>query len=163
VGTALVQPQVLTWLSEAAAPFFSNISLRDVEQIAATNTVEQLRTREEKIHMTPAELAALFGGSITPTAQLGLLLIPVFDLSLQDSRLVQADSEDVMTLLRECYVSLRSKSEGFLLHFFDLSDALLEQRLAAMLGRHLPEVATYEMHQNHRTNERTAELIAGLL
>jgi hypothetical protein len=35
--------------------------------------------------------------------------------------------------------------------------------LAAALGRHLPDVASYEVHQNHRTNERTAELVAGLL
>ena len=163
VGTAIVQPQVLTWLAEAPAPFFTNISPQDVQQIAATNTPEQLRTRAEKIHMTPAELAALFGGSITPTASLGLLLTPVFDLSLEDSRLVRTEPEEAIRLLTECYVSLLSKWEGFLLHFFDLTDALLQERLAAALGRHLPDVASYEVHQNHRTNERTAELVAGLL
>ena len=163
VGTAIVQPQVLAWLTEATAPFFPNISPEDVLHIAATNTPEQLRTRDEKIHMTPAELVALFRGSITPTAPLGLLLIPVFDLSVGDSRLLRADPEEATRLLRECYVSLLSKGEGFLCHFFDLSDAVLEQRLAALLGRHLPEVAAFAVHQNHRTNERTAELIAGLL
>jgi hypothetical protein len=163
VGTAVVQPRVLTWLTEATAPFFPNISTQDVQHIAATNTPAQLRTRGEKIHMTPAELAALFRGSITPTAPLGLVLIPVFDLSLEDTRLVRAEREEAIGLLTECYVSLLSKGEGFLLHFFDLSDALLEERLAAMLGRHLPEVATYEVHQSHRTNERTAELVEGLL
>jgi len=35
--------------------------------------------------------------------------------------------------------------------------------LAAALGRHLPDVASYEVYQNHRTNERTAELVEGLL
>jgi hypothetical protein len=163
VGTAIVQPQVLTWLTEATAPFFPNISPHDVQHIAATSTPEQLRTRDEKIHLTPAELAALFGGSITPTAPLGLLLAPVFDLSLEDTRLVRAEPEEAIRLLTECYVSLLSKWEGFLLHFFDLTDALLEERLAAALGRHLPDVASYEVHQNHRTNERTAELVAGLL
>jgi hypothetical protein len=163
VGTAIVQPQVLTWLTEATAPFFPNIGLDDVQQIAATNTPEQLRTRKEKIHMTPAELAALFGGSITPAAPLGLLLTPVFDLSLEDSRLVRTEPEEAIRLLTECYVSLLSKWEGFLLHFFDLTDARLEERLATALGRHLPGVPGYEVHQNHRTNERTAELVAGLL
>jgi hypothetical protein len=163
VGTAIVQPQVLTWLTEATAPFFPNLSLDEVQHIAATNTPEQLRTRDEKIHLTPAELATLFGGSITPVAPLSLLLIPVFDLSVQDSRLVRAEPDRAISLLRDCYVHLLSKGEGFLLHFFDLGDALLEERLAALLRTHLPEVASYEVHQNHRTNERTAELVADLL
>jgi hypothetical protein len=163
VGTAIVQPHVLAWLTEATAPFFPNISSQDVLHIAATNTPQQLRTRDEKIHMTPAELIALFRGSITLTAPLGLLLIPVFDLSVEDTRLVPAEPDAAMRLLMECYVSLPSKGEGFLCHFFDLGDALLEQRLAALLTKHLPDVATYVVHQNHRTNERTAELIAGLL
>jgi hypothetical protein len=163
VGTAIVQPQVLTWLTDATSPFFPNISPQEVGHIAATNTPEQLRTRDEKIHMTPAELAALFGGAISPTAPLGLLLLPVFDLSVHDSRLVRVEPDDAIRQLRECYVSLLSKGEGFLLHFFDLSDALLEQRLATLLRTHLPEVAAYSVHQNHRTNERTAELVADLL
>jgi hypothetical protein len=163
VGTAVVQPQVLTWLSEETAPFFPNLSLDEVQHIAATNTPEQLRTRDEKIHLTPADLAALFGGSIAPIAPLDLLLIPVFDLSVQDSRLVRTGPDRAISLLTDCYVNLLSKGEGFLLHFFDLRDALLEERLAALLRRHLPEVASYEVHQNHRTNERTAELVAGLL
>jgi len=163
VGTAIVQPQVLTWLTEATAPFFPNISLHDVQHIAATSTPEQLRTRDEKIHLTPAELVALFGASLTPCAPLGLLLAPVFDLSLEDTRLVRTEPGEAIKLLTECYVSLLSKWEGFLLHFFDLTDALLEERLAAALGRHMPDVASYEVRQNHRTNERTAELVAGLL
>ena len=163
VGTALVQPRVLTWLAEATSPFFPNIGPEAVQHIAATSTPEQLRTGDEKIHLTPAELAALFGGSITPAAPLGLLLSPVFDPELEDTRLVRMDPEEAIRLLTGCYVGLLSKWEGFLLHFFDLSDALLEQRLAALLGRHLPEVASYEVRQNHRTNERTAELISGLL
>lgn len=163
VGTAVVQPQVLTWLTEATTPFFPNLSLEEVQHIAATNTPEQLRTRDEKIHLTPAELAALFGGSITRIAPLELLLIPVFDLSVQDSRLVRQERDQAISMLSDCYVSLLSKGEGFLLHFFDLSDAVLEQRLGAAIGRHLPELASYEVHQNHRTNERTAELVAGLL
>jgi hypothetical protein len=163
VGTAIVQPRVLTWLDTATAPFFPNLTLDEVQQIAATNSPEQLRTRGEKIHLTPAELAALFGGAITTTAPLGLLLTPVFDLSLEDSRLVRTEPEKAIRLLTECYVSLSSKWEGFLQHFFDLSDAVLEQRLAALLRTHLPELACYEVHQNHLTNERTAELVAGLL
>ncbi len=163
VGTAIVQPQVLAWLAEAEAPFFPNISLDEVQQIAATNTPEQLRTRDEKLHMTPAELAGLFRRSITPRAPLDLLLIPFFDLCLEDSQLRPADREEATGLLRESYVSLLSKGEGFLQHFFDLSDAVLEQRLAALLRTHLPELACYEVHQNHRTNERTADLVAELL
>lgn len=163
VGTAMAQPQVLTWLAEATSPFFPNIGPDDVGHIAATSTPEQLRTRGEKIHLTPAELAVLFGGVITPAAPLGLLLIPVFDLSLEDTRLVRAAPEEAGRLLTACYDSLLSKWEGFLLHFFDLTDTLLEARLAAALGRHLPDVASYEVHQNHRTNERTAELVADLL
>lgn len=163
VGTAIVQPQVLTWLTDATAPFFPNISPQDVAHIVATNTPEELRTRDEKIHLTPAELSTLFGRSITPTAPLGLLLIPDFDLSVPDARLVPAEPDQAITLLMECYVSLVSKGEGFLRHFFDLSDALLEQRLAELLRTYLPEVASYEVHQNHTTNERTAELVADLL
>ena len=163
VGTAIVQPQVLTWLAEAPAPFFPNISPQDVQQIAATNTPEQLRTRAEKIHMTPAELAALFGGSITPTAPLGLLLTPVFDLSLEDSRLVRTEPEEAIRLLTECYVSLLSKWEGFLQHFFDLDDTRLEQRLAALLDTYLPGVPAFEVHQSHRTNEQTAQLLSSLV
>ena len=63
----------------------------------------------------------------------------------------------------DSYTGLLSKGEGFLLHFFDLSDALLEERLATLLAEHLPAVDAHEVHQDHRTNEQTAELVAGLL
>jgi hypothetical protein len=163
VGSAIVQPQVLTWLVEATSPFFPHLSAEEVLHIAATNTPEQLRTRGEKIHLTPAELTRLFGGSITRTAPLGLVLIPVFDLNVEESRLTPTEPEQAIQQLMTCYVGLSSKGEDFLLHFFDLSDALLEQRLATLLGKHLPEVVAYDVHQNHRTNQRTAELVADLL
>jgi hypothetical protein len=138
VGSAIAQPQVLHWLAEATASFFPNISREGVQHVAATNTPEQLRTRTEKIHMTPAELATLFGGFITPTAPLGLLLIPVFDLDIEETRLVRAEPEQAIRMLMNCYAGLLSKGEGFLLHFFDISDARLEERLATLLGKHLP-------------------------
>jgi len=163
VGSAIAQPRLLDWLAGATSPFFPHISPEEVHDIAATNTPEQLRTRREKLHLIPAELAALFGGSITPTAPLGLLLIPVFDLGIEGARLVPVEPEQAIGTLAKCYVSVSSKGEGFLLHFIDLSDALLEERLATLLGNHLPDVPTYEVHQNHRTNEQTAELVAGLL
>ena len=163
VGSAVAQPRVLDWLSESTDSFFPHMSREEVEEIAATNTPEQLRTRGEKIHLTPAELARLFGRTITLTAPLGLVLIPVYDPHLEHSRLVPAGPDEVLGLLRKCYVSLQSKSEGFLLHLFDLSDAVLEARLTRMLTDHLPEVPSAEIHQSHRTNEQTAELVAGLL
>ena len=163
VGTAVTQPRVLTWLAEATDPFFPNISRDDAEHIAATNTPEQLRTRTEKILLTPAELTGLFGRSITPTAPLGLLLIPVFDLAVGETRLARARPAEVNRMLTEGYVSLLSKGEGFLRHFVALSDAVLEQRLATLLDTYVPSLAAYEVHQNHRTNEQTAELVAGLL
>jgi hypothetical protein len=163
IGSAIAQPQVLDWLVEATTPFFPHISPEAVQHVAATNTPEQLRTRAEKIHMTPAELTALFGGSITSTAPLGLLLIPVFDLTVEETRLVPAEPEQAIEMLMTSYVGLLSKGEGFLMHFFDLSDALLEQRLATLLGKHLPQVAAYVVHQNHATNQQTADLVAGLL
>jgi hypothetical protein len=163
VGSAIAQPQVLHWLAEVTDPFFPHISPEEVQHVAATNTPEQLRTRPEKIHMTPAELATLFGVSITPTAPLGLLLIPVFDLEVEETRLVRAEPEQAIGMLMNCYAGLLGKGEGFLLHFFDLSDALLEERLATLLGKHLPRVGAYVVQQNHRTNERTADLVGGLL
>jgi hypothetical protein len=163
VGSAIVQPPVLDWLAAAGPHFFPHLTPDEVEHIAATNSPEQLRTRPEKIHMTPGELAALFGGAITRTAPLGLLLIPVFELDAQESRLVPAGPEQAMRLLESCYVSLLSKWEGFLQHFFDLDDALLEQRLAALLDTYLPGLPAYEVHQSHRTNEQTADLVARLL
>lgn len=163
IGSAIAQPQVLDWLVEATTPFFPHISADEVRHVAATNTPEQLRTRAEKIHLTPAELARLFGGSITPTAPLGILLIPVFDLTVEETRLVPADPEQAIEMLTTSYAGLLSKGEGFLLHFFDLSDAVLEERLAALLGKHLPQVPAYVVHQNHRTNQQTADLVAGLL
>jgi hypothetical protein len=163
VGSAIAQPQVLDWIAEAVDPFFPHLSAKEVQYIAATNTPEQLRTRPEKIHLTPAELAALFGGSITPAAPLGLLLIPAFDLDVDESLLAPLAPEQAIAMLANCYVSLLEKGEGFLLHFFGLSDAALEERLAALLAKHLPEVAAFEVRQNHLTNEHTAELVAGLL
>ena len=41
-------------------------------------------------------------------------------------------------MMAECYAGLMSKGEGFLLHFFDLSDAVLTDRLEGLLSRHLP-------------------------
>ena len=163
VGSAVGHPQLLNWLSDATAPFFPHISREEVRHIADTNTPEQLRTRGEKIHLTPTELAELFGGSITPAAPLGLVLIPVFDLSVEESRLSRTEPEQAIRMLRECYAGLLSKGEGFLQHFFDLDDALLEERLATLLDKHLPETKTYEVLQNHRTNEQTADLVAELL
>jgi hypothetical protein len=163
VGSAIVHPPLLNWLSETTTPFFPHISPEEVQHIATTNTPAQLRTREEKIHMIPAELATLFRRSIAPSAPLGLLLIPVFDLSVGEARLIRVGPEQAIRMLMKCYAGLLSKGEGFLLHFFNLDDALLEERLATLLGRHLPEVEAYEVHQNHRTNEQTADLVAGLL
>ena len=60
VGSAIAQPKVLTWITEQATPFFPNIGADQVRHIAETNTPEQLRTRPEKIHLLPAELADLF-------------------------------------------------------------------------------------------------------
>jgi hypothetical protein len=163
VGSAVVQPRVMNWLSEPTAHFFPHLSAEEVQHIAGTNTPAQLRTRKEKIHMIPAELVGLFGGSISVTAPLGLLLIPVFDLSLAEARLVRVEPEQAIPMLMDCYVGLLSKGEGFLLDFFDLDDAQLRERLAALLATYLPEVGIYEVHQNHRTNEQAAELVAGLL
>jgi hypothetical protein len=163
IGSAIVQPRLLTWLEEAAASFFPRISPETVRHIAATNTPEQLRHRGEKILMLPTELANLFGRSITPTAPLGLLLIPVFDLNIEGARLDALEPEQASEMLLSCYVSILSKGEGFLLHFFDLSDALIKERLAGLLADHLPEVASYAVHQNHMTNEQTAKLVEALL
>jgi hypothetical protein len=90
-------------------------------------------------------------------------LIPIFDPAIEKARLVRTDPAEAVSGLMQCYASILGKGEGYLLHFFDLSDALIEERLAVLLGSRLPEVATYEVHQNHRTNEQTARLVAGIL
>jgi hypothetical protein len=163
VGSAIAQPQVLEWLARPADSFFPHLSAPDVRHIAATNTPEQLRTRKEKVHMIPAELAGLFGRRITPTAPLGLLLIPVFDPDSEAARLDRAEPEQAARMLGDAYVSLHSKGEDFLLDFFDLSDGPLRDRLGALLGKHLPGIPAYELHQSHRTNPQAAELVADLL
>jgi hypothetical protein len=163
VGSVVVQPRLLDWLAREEASFFPHLAADEVQRIAETNTPEQLRNRKEKIPLLPTELAGLFGGSIVPTAPLGLILLPVFDPDLQESRLVRVEPDQAIAELRKCYVSLLSKAEGFLLAFFDLHDAVLEQRLAVLLDEHLPGVAAYEVHQSHTTNEQTADLVAGLL
>jgi hypothetical protein len=163
VGSVVVQPRLLDWLAREEAPFFPHLPLHEVQRIAGTSTPEQLRERKEKIPLLPTELAGLFGRSILPTAPLGLLLMPVFDPGLDESRLVRVEPDQAIAVLRKSYVSLLSKAEGFLLTFFDLHDALLEQRLADLLDEHLPGMAAYEVHQSHTTNEQTAELVEALL
>jgi hypothetical protein len=163
VGSAIVQPRVLDWLGDPGPHFFPHLGLDEVRSIAATRTPAELRTRKEKIHMTPAELSGLFGRSITPSAPLGLVLIPVFDLHAEAARLVAVEPEQVIRLLTTCYVGLLSKGEGYLRHLFPLDDALFQARLATLLGTYLPGVPSWELHQNHRTNEQAAELVAGLL
>jgi hypothetical protein len=151
-GSAIVHPQLQDWLVTETGPFFPHISAQ-----------EQLRNRKEKINMLPTELTELFGTSITPMAPLALVLVPVFDLGVEESQLVRASPEQAVTILMECYAGLLSKGEGFLQPFFDLSDARLQERLALLLRRLLPEVETYALYQNHQTNEQTAKLVAGLL
>jgi hypothetical protein len=163
VGSAITHPRMLNWLAEETAPFFPHISAEDVRRIAETTTPEQLRKRPEKIHLLATELTGLFGVSITPISPLGLILVPIFDLSVEESRLTPYDRERAIGMLRECYAGLLSKGEGFLLHLFDLSDAVLRERLAMLLGKHLPMVPMYELYQNHKTNEQSAELVAGLV
>ena len=163
VGSAIAQPHVLTWLAEQTTPFFPNIGAEQVRHIAETNTPEQLRTRSEKVHLLPTELASLFQVSITPRAPLELVLIPVFDLGAAEARLVRAEPEQSAEMLMGCYAGLLSKGEGFLLHFFDLSDDVLKERLASLLDTYLPHIETYELHQNHTTNEQAAKLVAGAL
>jgi len=163
VGSVVVQPRLLDWLARDEAPFFPHLSPEEVQRIAETNTPDQLRSRKEKILLLPDELAGLFDTSIEPTAPLGLLLIPMFDPDLEESRLVRVGPEQATAMLLTAYVSLFSKAEGFLLAFFDLDDARLERRLAALLDEHLPGVPTYEVHQSHTTNEQTAALVAGVL
>lgn len=163
VGTAVVQPQLLSWLRREQVSFFPHISAEDVERIAETNTPEELRTRPEKIHLLPTELARLFGTSITPTARLELVLIPVFDLGVTTSRLIRANPGEALRILLDCYTGLGSKGEAFLLHFFDLSDADLRERLEALLSQHLVDIPAYGLHQSHTTNEQSSTLIAGRL
>ena len=163
VGTAVVQPQLLSWLRGEQVTFFPHISAEDVERIAETNTPEELRTRPEKIHLLPTELASLFGTSITPTARLELVLIPVFDLGVTTSRLIRANPGEALRILLDCYTGLGSKGEAFLLHFFDLSDADLRERLEALLSQHLVDIPAYGLHQSHTTNEQSSTLIAGRL
>ena len=163
VGSAIAQPKVLEWLARPAHSFFPHISAQDVRRIAESNTPEQLRTRKEKLHMLPAELAELFGRRITPTAPLGFLLIPAFDPDSEAARLVRAGPEQAARMLADSYVSLRSKGEDFLLDFFDLSDGALRDRLGALLGKHLDGIPAYELRQSHRTNPHAAELVTGLL
>jgi hypothetical protein len=163
VGSAITQPRVLEWLARPADSFFPHLGAQEVRHIAASNTPEQLRTRKEKVHLIPAELAELFGRRITPTAPLGLLLIPVFEADSEAARLVPADSGEVAGMLADAYVGLRSKGEDFLLDFFDLSDGRLRDRLGALLGTHLPGIPAYELRQSARTNPQAAELVADLL
>jgi len=163
VGTALAQPWVLEWLADESSSFFPRMSLEEVQHIADTNSPEQLRVRKEKMNLLPAELAGLVRRSISPTAPLGLVLIPVFDLSVAESRLVPVEREQAIETLMKSYAGILTKGEGFLRHFFDVSDRQLEDRLAVLLRTCLPEGATYEVHQNHRTNEHTANLVTGLL
>lgn len=163
VGSATAQPKVLTWLADEATPFFPNLGAEQVRRIAESNTPEQLRTRPEKIHLLPRELATLFGVSITPNAPLELVLIPVFDPGSVQARLARAEPDQAAEMLMECYAGLLSKGEGFLLHFFDLSDTALREQLASLLGRYMPHLETYELHQSHTTNAQAAQLVAGLL
>lgn len=163
VGSAIVQPQVLSWLSGTAESFFPHLGADDVQRIAATNTPEQLRQRSEKVHLLPTELAGLFGTSITPAAPLQVLLTPVFDLGLHSPRLVPVEPEQALRTLTASYAGLLTKGEGFLLHFFDLSDDLLRERLATLLPSRAPRLEAYELHQNHRTNEEAATLVAAAL
>jgi hypothetical protein len=163
VGSVLVQPRLLDWLDRDEASFFPHLSHGEVQHIAETNTPEQLRGRKEKIPLLPTELAGLFGGSVLPTAPLGLLLIPHFDPDLDETRLVPARPEQAVASLMDGYAGLLSKGEGYLLDFFDLDDSRLEKRLAGMLEEHGSDVPAYEVHQSHLTNEQTAKLVADLL
>lgn len=163
VGSAIGHPQMLSWLTEQARPFFPHIGVEEVQRIAATNTPEQLSKRKEKISLLASELTDLFATSITPLARLGLFLFPVFDLSIEQSQLLPYDRERAMDALMESYAGLLSKGEDFLLHFFDLSDEILKKRLAALLSKHLPPVPVYALHQNHQTNDHSAQLLAELV
>jgi hypothetical protein len=161
VGSAIAQPRVLAWLDSPS--FFPHISREEARHIAETSTVEELRRHKEKIHLLPAELTAMFGRTITRTAPLELLLFPVFDPDIETARLVPTGTERSARMLTDCYVSLSSKGEDFLLDFFDLSDTTIRDRLAALVARHLPGIPAYELRQSHRTNEQAARLIGDLL
>ena len=106
---------------------------------------------------------AVFGTSITPTAPLGFLLIPVFDLGVDDARLVPAAAEQARRMMAECYAGLMSKGEGFLLHFFDLSDAVLRTAWKACSADICPAPGRASLHQNHTTNEQAARLVANVV
>lgn len=163
VGSAVGHPQILNWLTqEESDPFFPHMTVEEVRQIAEVNTLGQLRERKEKIVLLPTELARLFGASITPIAPLELVLVPVFDLDVDESRLTSCSGEQAFDLLLESYGGLLRKGEGFLLHLFDLSDAGLRERLGSLLRKHLRSIPVYGLHQNHTTNEHSAALVAGL-
>jgi hypothetical protein len=163
VGSAVGHPRLLDWLAEEPAPFFPHPSADLVQHIAASHTAEELRSHREKINLLPAELVQLFRTRVTSTAPLELLLIPVFDLGVKESRLVPAQPEQALEMLMGCYTGLLSKGEDYLLHLVEVSDAVLQERLAAMLSMYLPVVRAYHLVQNHTTNEQTAELLEGVL
>ena len=40
---------------------------------------------------------------------------------------------------------------------------MLQERLATLLTKRVREIGSYELHQNHRTNEQAAKLVGAVL
>ena len=164
LATLLCHPTLLHWLEKTTDSFFPHISLERVYEIAASTSAEELTRGKEKTRLLTSELAALFGASIEVMTPLTLFLIPIFDPSLQVSSLVPLREERhaVATLVSN-YPSLSRKGEGFLQHFFDISDEILKERLTSLLTKFLPDIPIYELYQNSNTNNHAAALVADVV
>lgn len=163
VGALAAYPRLVDWIERTTDSFYPQIDAETFRHVVATTPVDELGSRSEKIVLLSSELAAQFDVPIEHVAAIELFLVVRFDPSLERSRLTPVtDAQQIRHCLAASFRSLGKEKQDFLQDAFDFDGDTVQTAFDALVAKIASRVAVVELHQNARTNEHSAALVAEL-
>jgi hypothetical protein len=163
VGALAAYPRLVDWIERTTDSFYPQIDAETFRHVVATTPVDELGSRSEKIVLLSSELAEQFDVPIEHVATIEIFLVVRFDPSLEQSRLTPVtDPQQISLCLADSFRSLSKEKQDFLQDSFDFDGDTVQAAFDALVEKFASRVAVVELHQNARTNEHSAELVAEL-
>jgi hypothetical protein len=117
----------------------------------------------EKIILLPTELVEMLHISIEHIVPIRHFLVVQFDPTLDASRLVSMDREQVISHLAPHFRSLSAEKQNFLQMLFNFDDPLLRMKFISLLTKYASEVSMLFLYQNAETNAHSLALVDALI
>ena len=163
IGALAAYPKLVDWIETTTDSFYPQIDAETFRHAVATTPVDELGSRSEKIVLLSSELAQQFDVPIQHVATMEVFLVVRFDPSLERSRLTPVtDPQQINHCLAASFRSLSKEKQDFLQDSFDFGGDTVQAAFDALVEKFASRVAVVELHQNARTNEHSAELVAEL-